>query len=105
MVQLTFPSDTAPPAHASEGSLAEGVGLTSTFFSITFTDWVCLSEPTLTGERSGMRRDGGEVGLHCMGSARRQGIPQISGPHRIWKEDPRVLGEPVTSPADSALKL
>lgn len=102
MVQPSFPSDTAPLAHAPEGSLAEGVGLTGVFFSITFTDWACLSEPTLTGERSGMRRDGGEVGLHCPGSVRWQGTLKTSGPHRLWKED--GAGGTSHLSTDSALK-
>ena len=103
MVQPPFPSDTAQLAHAPEGSLAEGWWLRG-LFSITSIDWVCLSEPILTDERSGMRRDGGEVGLHCMGSARQQGTLQTSGPHRLQEEDPQGARGTVTSSTDSALK-
>lgn len=45
-----------------------------------------------------------EVGLHCMGSESGREFCRFQDP-RIWKEDPRVLGEPVISSTDSALKL
>lgn len=48
MGQLTFPSDLAPPAHASEGSLAEGVGLTGLDSSqlLLLTGFVSLKPPS-----------------------------------------------------------